>query len=75
MLVEITDYLSKATKQPEAKEEAQIKQIDPYGDENDNIEDMYGDEYGDEFGDIDAYGLDLNDENLDSDALLQNSSK
>ena len=58
-----------------------------YGDEDGADEDLYGDEYGGEddffggfggddgFNELDAYGIDLADENLDPDSLAQNSSK
>lgn len=37
--------------------------------------DMYGDYGLEEFGDINMYGVDLKDENLDTDKLAQNSTK
>ena len=59
-----------------------------YGDEDGAMGDLYGDEYGgeddifgmgfgdgDDFNEINAYGIDLADENLDPDSLAQNSSK
>lgn len=81
LLIEIVDYLSKVKSSTEVKENTkdsgQIHEKkgnpygdygDEYGDDADNMENMYGDEYGgmDDFGDIDAYGIDLNDENLDA---------
>jgi len=41
------------------------------------MEDMYGDEYGDMdgFGAFATYGVDMNDENLDPEALAHSSSQ
>ena len=50
-----------------------------YGEEDDAEDNMYGDEYGGEgdygmdfggdFNEIDAYGMELDDENIDPDSL------
>jgi hypothetical protein len=84
-LVEFLERIQKASQVEEQKDPDQIdskpsatKAKDPYGDEyGDDVEDMYGDEYGDMdgFGAFATYGMDLNDENLDPEALAHSSSQ
>lgn len=83
-LVEFLDRIQKASVAGEQKDPDQIdskpsvKANDPYGDESgDDLEDMYGDEYGDMdgYGAFATYGMDLNDENLDPEALAHSSSQ